>query len=174
MTQKTNDIPVRLHVILLHPQIPHNTGAIGRLCVGLDACLHLIGPLGFSLDEKAVRRSGLDYWPHLNLQVYATWDAFLTTNQPPYIHFLSTRGKKNLYDVAFSSPCWLAFGNETSGLPPPFYTHYADALYKIPQPGQHARSINLANAAAIAMYEAYRQIAAASSCSPSSPISSEA
>ena len=158
-----------LHVLLICPQIPHNTGAIGRLCVGLGAKLHLIEPLGFSLEEKAVRRSGLDYWPHLNLAVYATWEEFLDRNNNPQIHFLSTRGKTDLYEVSFSAPCWLAFGNETSGLPPPFYERYADALYKIPQPGEHARSINLANAAAIAMYEAYRQIAAASSSAPSSP-----
>ncbi len=162
-----------LHIVLVHPQIPHNTGAIGRLCVGLDARLHLIQPLGFSLDEKAVRRSGLDYWPNLDLQVYPSWEQFQKANQPPVIHFLSTRGKKSLYDVTFQPPCWLAFGNESSGLPPPFYKQYEDALYKIPQPGVHARSINLANAAAIAMYEAYRQIAAASSSSPSAPSNSE-
>ena len=158
-----------LHVVLVAPLIPHNTGAIGRLCVGLGARLHLIEPLGFSLDEKAVRRSGLDYWPHLDLHVHASWDHFLEHNQPQEIHFLSTRGQKNLYDVSFTGPCWLAFGNETCGLPADFYTRYASKLYKIPQPGTHARSINLSNAAAIAMYEAYRQIAAASSSVPPSP-----
>ena len=172
-TPKQPQTAPQLHVVLLHPLIPHNTGAIGRLCVGLGARLHLIEPLGFSLDEKAVRRSGLDYWPNLDLRVYSSWQDFLTANQPPQIHFLSTRGKQSVYEVTFAPPCWLAFGNETSGLPAPFYTRCAAALYKIPQPGEHARSINLANAAAIAMYEAYRQIAAASSSSPSSPISSE-
>jgi len=147
-----------IHVILIEPLIPHNTGAIGRLCVGIDACLHLVEPLGFSLSEKAVRRSGLDYWPHLDLHVYSSWSDFLERNQPRQIHFLSTRGQRSLYEITFTPPCWLAFGNEARGLPPPFYTEYADNLYKIPQPGTHARSINLANAAAIAMYEAFRQI----------------
>ncbi len=162
-----------LHVVLLEPQIPHNTGAIGRLCVGLDARLHLIEPLGFSLDEKAVRRSGLDYWPHLDLHVYTSWSHFYNENQPQQIHFLSTRGQISLYEVNFTPPCWLVFGNETRGLPPHFYREFEQDLYKIPQPGLHARSINLANAASIAMYEAYRQIAAASSPSPSSPIKSD-
>ena len=151
-----------LHVVLLQPQIPHNTGAIGRLCVGLDAHLHLIKPLGFSLDEKAVRRSGLDYWPNLQLHVYRSWNAFMEKNQPESMHFLSTRGEKSLYEVNFTPPCWLIFGNETRGLPTSFYKEYAPDLYKIPQPGAHARSINLANATSIALYEAYRQIAAGS------------
>lgn len=160
----------KIHVVLIEPCIPHNTGAIGRLCVGLDAKLHLIKPLGFSLDEKSVRRSGLDYWQHLQLQVYDSWTCFLTENKPDDIYFLSTRGRKSLYDVTFQPPCWLAFGNETRGLPPDFYETYQKNLYKIPQPGKHARSINLANAASIAVYEAYRQIAAASSVSSPSPI----
>ena len=172
-TQTDSQKPGPLHVVLLSPQIPHNTGAIGRLCVGLDAHLHLIEPLGFSLDEKAVRRSGLDYWPHLHLRTYQTWEQFLAANRPRHIYFLSTRGRKSLYSVEFSAPCWLVFGNESNGLPPDFYTRYTNDLLKIPQPGEHARSINLANAAAITLYEAYRQIAAASSSSPSSPISSE-
>ena len=151
-----------IHIILIEPLIPHNTGAIGRLCVGLGAHLHLIEPLGFSLSEKAIRRSGLDYWPHLDLHVYPNWKQFCNLNQPDAIHFLSTRGTRSLYDIAFAPPCWLAFGNEARGLPPAFYQTYAANLYKIPQPGEHARSLNLANAAAVAMYEAYRQIAAAS------------
>lgn len=152
-----------IHVILIEPLIPHNTGAIGRLCVGLDARLHLIEPLGFSLDEKAIRRSGLDYWQNLALRVYPDWQQFLTDNHPQHIHFLSTRGKTSLFDIPFQPPCWLAFGNEARGLPPEFYRRYEDDLYKIPQPGEFARSLNLANAAAVTMYEAYRQIAAGSS-----------
>jgi len=172
-TRYANKRAQPLHIVLIEPLIPHNTGAIGRLCVGLDARLHLIEPLGFSLDEKAVRRSGLDYWPNLDYQVYPNWNTFLSINQPPQMHFLSTRGEKNLFDVTFTPPCWLAFGNESRGLPAHFYQEYACDLYKIPQPGEHARSINLANAAAITMYEAYRQIAAASSSSPSDPINSD-
>jgi len=170
---KNDNMPVPLHVVLIEPLIPHNTGAIGRLCVGLDATLHLIEPLGFSLSEKAIRRSGLDYWPNLDLQVYPSWSHFLKVNHPETLHFLSTRGTRTIHDVALAAPCWLVFGNEERGLPPGFYEQYAANLYKIPQPGRHARSINLANAVAIAMYEAYRQIAAASSSAPSVPTSKE-
>jgi tRNA (cytidine/uridine-2'-O-)-methyltransferase len=151
-----------IHVVLVEPMIPHNTGAIGRLCVGLEARLHLIEPCGFSLSEKAVRRSGLDYWQFLDLQSYRSWQQFLDRNTPGKLHFLSTKGQQSLYKVPFTPPCWLVFGNESRGLPPDFYQTYAADLYRIPQPGEHARSINLANAAAIAMYEAHRQIAAGS------------
>jgi tRNA (cytidine/uridine-2'-O-)-methyltransferase len=159
----THPASTDIHVVLVEPLIPHNTGAIGRLCVGLSARLHLVEPLGFSLCEKAIRRSGLDYWENLDLKVYPDWDRFLQENSPDQLHFLSTRGTRSLYEITFTPPCWLAFGNEAKGLPPVFYERYAHQLYKIPQPGEHARSINLANAAAIAMYECYRQIAAASS-----------
>lgn len=151
-----------IHVVLVEPLIPHNTGAIGRLCVGLEARLHLIEPCGFSLSEKAVRRSGLDYWQFLDLQMYQSWQQFLDRNTPEKLHFLSTKGDQSLYEMPFTPPCWLVFGNESRGLPQDFYQTYAADLYRIPQPGKHARSINLANAAAIAMYEAHRQIAAGS------------
>ncbi len=160
-----------LHIVLVEPLIPHNTGAIGRICVGIDARLHLIEPCGFSLSDKAVRRSGLDYWPFLDLHTYPDWEDFLAQNAPEPLYFLSTKGKRSLYETAFSPPVWLVFGNEARGLPPPFYDCYADRLYTIPMPGQHARSMNLANAAAVSVYEAYRQISAASSCSSATPIS---
>ncbi len=147
-----------LHLVLIRPEIPHNTGAIGRLCVGLDCALHLIRPLGFRLSEEAIRRAGLDYWPHLRLTVHDSWDAYLETARPARLFFASTRGERSLYDCAFAPGDHLAFGNEGHGLPEPFYERYADRLFRIPMPGPHARSINLANAAAIAAYEAYRQI----------------
>jgi tRNA (cytidine/uridine-2'-O-)-methyltransferase len=158
MTNKPDDHPVhRLNVVLVEPQIPHNTGAIGRLCVGLGAALHLVRPLGFILDHRAIRRAGLDYWANLDVTVHDDWDAFLAACQPPRLFFASTKGQRGLYDCHFSAGDFLVFGNEGSGLPPDFYTRYADSLLRIPMPGQHARSINLANAAAIVMYEAYRQ-----------------
>ncbi len=153
-------MPTPLHIVLVKPEIPHNTGAIGRLCVGLDCPLHLIRPLGFHLSDQYVQRAGLDYWEHLRLTVHDTWDSFLAAAQPPRLFFLSTRGEKTLYDCSFQPGDALVFGNEGQGLPEPFYTRYGDRLFKIPMPGEHARSINLANAVSIAAYEAYRQILA--------------
>jgi tRNA (cytidine/uridine-2'-O-)-methyltransferase len=153
-------MPVPLHIVLVKPEIPHNTGAIGRVCVGLDCPLHLIRPLGFRLTEQHLRRAGLDYWEHLRLTVHDSWDAFLAAVQPDPARtfFLSTRGERSLYACDFQPGDVLVFGNEGSGLPETFYTRYSDRLFKIPMPGEHARSINLANAVSITAYEAYRQL----------------
>ena len=147
-----------LHLVLVKPQIPHNTGAIGRLCVGLDCALHLVRPLGFHLSDDYVRRAGLDYWQHLRLAVHDSWSDFLAAVRPPRLFFLSTRGTRTLFDCAFQPYDALVFGNEGSGLPPPFYSDYRDRLVTLPMPGPHARSINLANAAAVAAYEFHRQV----------------
>ena len=149
-----------LHLVLVKPQIPHNTGAIGRLCVGLDCALHLVRPLGFHLSDDYIRRAGLDYWQHLRLAVHDSWPAFLAAVQPPRLFFLSTRGTRTLFDCAFQPYDALVFGNEGSGLPPHFYSDYRDRLVTLPMPGPHARSINLANAAAVAAYEFHRQVGA--------------
>lgn len=145
-------------VVLLRPEIPHNTGAIGRLCVGLGVPLHLIRPLGFHLDDKSVARAGLDYWPYLDLHIHDTWEAFLGAEGPKRLFFLSTHGERSLYDCDFADGDFLVFGNESSGLPKPFYETYRESLFKIPMPGEHARSINLANAVSVAAYECYRQV----------------
>ena len=151
--------PVDIHVVLVEPEIPHNTGAIGRLCVGLSARLHLIEPLGFRLSDAHLRRCGLDYWQHLDLAVHRSWQAFTESEHPAQIHLFSTVGSRTLYDCRFEAGAALVFGGETRGLPGPLYDAHADRLVRIPMPGPHARSINLANAVAIAAYEAYRQIA---------------
>lgn len=155
-----------LHIVLLHPEIPHNTGAIGRLCVGLNCGLHLIRPLGFHLSAEAVRRAGLDYWDHLRLTVHDSWPAYLQTACPGRLFFASTRGCRSLYACAFRPGDHLVFGNEGHGLPASFYASHAEHLFRIPMPGPHARSINLANAVAIAMYEAYRQISGVTVADP--------
>lgn len=146
-------------IVLMRPEIPHNTGAIGRLCVGLGVPLHVIRPLGFYLDDRSVARAGLDYWEYLDLHIHDTWEDFLKAASPRRFFFLSTHGKKSLYDCKFERGDFLVFGNESSGLPKPFYERYQDDLFKIPMPGEHARSINLANAVSIAAYECYRQVA---------------
>ncbi len=147
-----------LPIVLIQPEIPHNTGAIGRLCVGLDAALHLIRPLGFHLTNRWIQRAGLDYWQHLDLHIHADWEAFLAAVQPQRLVISSTRGERSIYDCRFRPGDVLVFGNESSGLPAPFYARYRRQLARIPMPGPHARSINLANAVAITAYEAWRQI----------------
>jgi len=149
---------VPLNVVLLHPEIPHNTGAIGRTCVCVGARLHLIRPLGFSLCQKDLARAGLDYWPHLDIRVHEGWDAFLGAERPARMLFLSTKGKRSVYDWRFAPADYVVFGSESGGLPPEFYERYREDLRAIPMPGEHARSLNLANAASIVVYEAFRQM----------------
>jgi tRNA (cytidine/uridine-2'-O-)-methyltransferase len=151
-----------INIVLLEPEIPHNTGAIGRVCVGLGARLHLIQPLGFSLREEALRRSGLDYWQHVDVVMHTCWNAFLESEKPAHLFFASTKGTRGLYDCRFHPGIYIVFGSEHSGLPADFYETYRDLLFRIPMPGSNARSINLANAVSIAAYEAYRQMQALS------------
>ena len=158
-----------IHIVLLRPEIPHNTGAIGRLCVGLDCPLHLIRPLGFALTSNWVRRSGMDYWEHLDLHLHDNWDAFLQSVHPARLFFASTRGTRSLYDCHFAPNDALIFGNESSGLPEEFYAQHAADLFQIPMPGPHARSINLANATAVVAYEAFRQLSPSAKAVPTKP-----
>jgi tRNA (cytidine/uridine-2'-O-)-methyltransferase len=160
---------VNLNVVLVEPEIPHNTGAIGRLCVGLGARLHLIKPFGFRLTDKQLQRCGLDYWAHLDLRVHNTWAAFLETEQPAAMHLLSTRGERSIYACRFAAGCFLVFGSETMGFPAPLYETHRDQLCRIPMPGPHARSINLANAVAVVAYEAYRQMGSGKTSVTSQP-----
>ena len=153
----------RFSIVLLRPEIPHNTGAVGRLCVGLGVPLHLVKPLGFALDDRSISRAGLDYWPHLDVSLHDTWEDYLAAANPNRLVFLSTHGERSLYDCRFVAGDALVFGNESSGLPNGFYDRYEPSLYRIPMPGEHARSIYLANAVSIAAYECYRQLAAAPS-----------
>ena len=115
-------------IVLLRPEIPHNTGAIGRLCVGLGVPLHLVRPLGFALDDRYVVRAGLDYWPHLDVTLHDTWDEYLAAAKPKRLFFLSTHGEKSLYECRFSEGDALVFGNESSGLPKDFYDRYKESL----------------------------------------------
>ena len=127
--------------------------------MGLGVPLHLIRPLGFRLDDQSVARAGLDYWPYLELSVHDTWDEYLEAVRPARLFFLSTKGERSLYDCRFARGDALVFGNESSGLPKAFYERYRERLFRIPMPGAHARSINLANAVSVAAYECYRQTA---------------
>ncbi len=146
------------HIVLLGPEIPQNTGNIGRLAVSTESTLHLIRPLGFELDQTKIRRAGLDYWPYLRLHVHDSWESFTADQKPEAPAFVSVHGKKSIYERQFSASDYLIFGNETHGLPHQFYEHYQNELYAIPMPGKNARSLNLANAVSITVYEGLRQI----------------
>ena len=147
-----------LNIVLVNPEIPFNTGNIGRSCVATGTMLHLVGKLGFKIESKEIRRSGLDYWPNLNYRRYADWEEFLAVNHPQEenLFFLSTKGTKSYWDARFEDNSYLVFGAESCGLPKDFYTRYNDRLYTIPMTGP-VRSLNLSSSAAVVLFEALRQ-----------------
>lgn len=145
-----------LNIVLHEPEIPQNTGNIGRTCVAIDARLWLVRPLGFQLDAKHLRRAGLDYWPHLDWVVVDDWEE-LTRQLPDSRFWLFSKKAPILYtDVAYQPGDALVFGAETRGLPGTMITRYSDHLLRIPI-GPNVRSLNLSNAVAVAAYEAVRQ-----------------
>ena len=149
-----------LHIVLVHPEIPPNTGNVIRLAANTGCGLHLIEPLGFSMDDKHMRRAGLDYHEYASVQKHASWQAFIDTTSPsPARMFaLTTRGSHSPYAVQFAQGDWLVFGSETAGLPQSVRASFApDQCLKLPmQPGQ--RSLNLSNAVAVTVFEAWRQL----------------
>lgn len=146
-----------LHIVLYEPDIPPNTGNIGRTCVAIGAKLWLVEPLGFSLDAKQLRRAGLDYWEHLELEVVPNWDACLARLPAGNMWFFSKFAQRSYTDVAYQPGDILVFGSETSGLPEAMREMHADRLLKIAMRPQ-VRSLNLSSAAAAVMLEAVRQI----------------
>ena len=145
------------HLALYEPEIPPNTGNIIRLAANTGAQLHLIGPLGFSMDDRNLRRAGLDYHEYASVKQYASYDEFETAIQPTRIFAFSTRGTRNYTDVRFEANDTLLFGPETRGLPQALLdTLPAEQVVRIPMRAQ-ARSLNLSNSVAIACYEAWRQ-----------------
>ena len=149
-----------LHVVLYQPQIPQNTGNIARTCAAIGAELHLIEPLGFSLTESAVRRAGLDYWSEVTVHTHADLEPVLAAASVPagQLVLLTTHGRGRYTDVTYRRGAYLLFGNENAGLPAELRARYAPAAARIPmRPG--LRSLNLANAVAVVVYEALRQLA---------------
>jgi len=149
-----------IHVVLVHPEIHWNTGNAGRTCLAAGATLHLIEPLGFSLDEKQVRRAGLDYWEHVDLRVWKDWDTFereLSTLGTPY--FFSTKATRPLWDAPLGSTgnIVLIFGRETGGLPGDVHERYHDRFVGMPMLSPRVRSLNLSTTVGIAVYEVLRQ-----------------
>jgi tRNA (cytidine/uridine-2'-O-)-methyltransferase len=152
-----------VHVVLVHPEIHWNTGNAGRSCLAAGATLHLVKPLGFSLDDREVRRAGLDYWPHVDLRTWDSWEqleARLPSLGEPW--FFSTKAARLYWDAPLgaSSNVVLIFGRETVGLPPAIHERYADRFVRMPMQSLHARSLNLSTSVGIALYETLRQRAA--------------
>ena len=149
---------VNFNIVLVAPEIPQNTGNIGRICVSTNCKLHLIKPYGFILDDKHLRRAGMDYWQFLDVAEYENWDDFLERNPGAEMVFFSTKGERNFWNVEYPENLYLVYGNEGHGLPEEFYERYADKLCTIPMPGDHSRSLNLANSVALGIYEGLRQM----------------
>lgn len=147
-----------MKIVLVTPEIPWNTGAIGRTCVALGLELILIKPLGFSLDEKAVKRAGTDYWQHVTLNQYDSWAHFLEVRQPnrTQLHFFEEDGAQTLYDPTYPDNAYLVFGCESAGLPPDILADMADRTFRLPMRSPLVRSLNLANVATAVVYQAMR------------------
>ena len=144
-------------IALIHPDIPQNTGNVGRLCVGLNVPLHLVKPMGFVLDDKKMKRAGLDYWPHLKLHVHEGDAEFHSYVQDKRVFLLSTKASRLYTNVTYQKGDVLIFGSESRGLPQEYHQKYQTQLVTLPMPGE-VRSLNLSNAVAVAAYEAYRQM----------------
>jgi tRNA (cytidine/uridine-2'-O-)-methyltransferase len=147
-----------LKIVLVTPEIPYNTGAIGRTCVALDLELILIKPYGFSLDEKSVRRAGTDYWKHVNLAEYDSWQGFLDDRQPPRdsLYFFEENGAQSVYEPAYQDDAYLVFGCESKGLPIAILDDLEDRIFHLPMRNTRVRSLNLANVATAVIYQALR------------------
>jgi tRNA (cytidine/uridine-2'-O-)-methyltransferase len=146
------------HIVLLEPEIPHNAGAAGRLALATDSTLHLIEPLGFSLDDKHVRRTGLDYWNDVKLRVWKSLDELLGNADPgARFWFLSTKASASPWTTSFKPGDFLVFGRETKGLPENIIQSAGDHALRIPMAPGGTRSLNLSTAIAIVLYEAVRQ-----------------
>ncbi|WP_144784836.1 tRNA (cytidine(34)-2'-O)-methyltransferase [Dokdonia sp. Hel_I_63] len=147
-----------LNIVLIHPEIPNNTGNIGRLALGSGCKLHLVKPFGFEIDDTRLKRAGLDYWQHLDVQYYDNTEDFFNKNAFAKMAFLSSHGTKSHYDIPFEEDLFLVFGKESKGLPKEITEKHPDQLYKIPLFSEHIRSLNLANAVGIVAYEGIRQL----------------
>lgn len=145
-----------LNIVLLEPEIPANTGNIGRTCVATNTRLHLIEPLGFRLDEKALKRAGMDYWKDLDVTTYINFEDFLEKNPDAKIYMATTKAQKCYTDVAFESDCYIMFGKESAGIPEELLLENKENCIRIPMVGD-IRSLNLGNSVAIVLYEALRQ-----------------
>lgn len=145
-----------MHIVLHEPEIPANTGNIGRTCVATDTPLHLIEPLGFSLAEKELKRAGLDYWPDLDVSTYSGYEDFLAKNPGARVVYASTKGQHIYSDFEFRPDDYIMFGKESAGIPEEILVQHPEETIRIPMLGD-TRSLNLSNSVAIVLYEALRQ-----------------
>lgn len=146
------------HIVLVEPEIPHNAGAAGRLAVATGSTLHLVGPLGFSLEDKYVRRTGLDYWKDVQLRTWGSLDGLLQAADPAArFWFLSTKAARSPWTTEFKPGDYLVFGRETKGLPEELVARAGDRALRIPMAPGGVRSLNLSTAIAVVLYEAVRQ-----------------
>lgn len=148
----------RIKMVLVTPEIPYNTGAIGRTCVALNLELILIKPYGFSLDEKSVRRAGQDYWKQVELSEYDDWQSFLEQRQPPRdgLYFFEEHGAQSVYAPTYQDDAYLVFGCESKGLPAEVLDGMEDRVFHLPMRNPAVRSLNLANVATAVIYQAMR------------------
>ena len=145
------------HVVLVAPEIPQNTGNIGRICSCTGCHLHLVKPISFALDDRHVRRSGMDYWRNIEYRIHENWQDFLDRNPDAVLYFFSTKAEKTYWDCPYEKNSFLVFGSESKGLDPAMYEKYQDKLFTIPMTGKFHRSLNLACSTGIVLYEGLRR-----------------
>ena len=146
------------NIVLIEPEIPNNTGNIGRLALATGSTLHLVKPFGFELTDKRLKRAGLDYWQHLNVIMYENVEDFFKEHNDKKMIFFSATATKNHWEIDFEDSMFLVFGKESVGLSKPILKENEDKAVKIPLYSEHIRSLNLANAVAISIYEGLRQL----------------
>lgn len=147
-----------LNIVLIEPEIPMNTGNIGRLSLASGSALHLVKPFGFELDDKRLKRAGLDYWKHISVNIYENIEDFFLKNKDANMVYFSSSATKNYTTINFQDNMFFLFGKESVGLSKEITVKNLDNLYKIPIYSKHVRSLNLANAASIVVYEALRNL----------------
>lgn len=147
-----------LNIVLIEPEIPNNTGNIGRLALASGSKLHLVKPFGFEIDDTRLKRAGLDYWQHLDVFFYENAKEFFNVNSNENMVFLSSHGTKNHWDIPFTDNIFLIFGKESVGLPKSLIETHSNSLYKIPLYSEHVRSLNLANSVSIVVYEGLKSL----------------
>jgi tRNA (cytidine/uridine-2'-O-)-methyltransferase len=147
-----------MHVVLYQPEIPPNTGSVARLCAATLTTLHLIEPLGFKIDDKHLKRAGLDYWDFVDLRVHRTWEQFVSCCVGAQLLYFSKKATRSYTQARYGEDDYLVFGPETRGLPEEWLARNAERAYRIPMMGAGVRSLNLSNAVSIVLYEALRQL----------------
>ena len=146
------------NIVLIEPEIPMNTGNIGRLSLASGSVLHLVKPFGFEIDDSRLKRAGLDYWKHISIKIYEGVDEFFSVNHDKNMVYLSSSGEKNYTSIDYKDDMFLIFGKESVGLPQNMIAENSSKVYKIPIYSTHVRSLNLANAVSIVVYDGLRNI----------------